>query len=184
MVANAMTTATTASISQTATQRVVSSGGPEMTAATTALTPINTPPHPGTAVNAPARSIVSRMKRRFSIACAWIGSGRPAIEHFIAQRRKGLLRAQQRELLGSQQENRDLDQMSDFVGGRAVQNVGEKAMAVRGHRDEIDPLFLGGFDQLGRGIAHRQLGADRQAARDEVAPDLLEVGAIGPHFLR
>ena len=33
--------------------------------------PIATPPHPGTAVNAVARSIVWRMKRRLSIARAW-----------------------------------------------------------------------------------------------------------------
>src|SRR5262249_46166904 len=83
---SAMATATTASISQTATHRVVSSGGPEMAAAASALMPISTPPHPGTAVNAPARSIVSRMKRRFSMAWAWIGCGRPDIENFIAQR--------------------------------------------------------------------------------------------------
>jgi hypothetical protein len=42
--------------------------------------PINMPPRPGTAVNALARSIASRMKRRFSAACAWIGSGAVAID--------------------------------------------------------------------------------------------------------
>jgi hypothetical protein len=34
-----------------------------------------TPPHPGTAVNAAARSIVSRMKRRLSAAWASIATG-------------------------------------------------------------------------------------------------------------
>ena len=44
-------------------------------AAAQAVTPMPTCPHPGTAVNAPARSIVSRMKRRFSIARSRSGSG-------------------------------------------------------------------------------------------------------------
>ena len=38
-----------------------------MTAATHALTPIATPPQPGTAVNSVARDIASRMKRMLSI---------------------------------------------------------------------------------------------------------------------
>ena len=49
-------------------------------AAASALMPIATPPHPGTAVNEPARSMVSRMKRRLSIAwvCNETGSARGA----------------------------------------------------------------------------------------------------------
>jgi hypothetical protein len=43
--------------------------------AATAEAPMATWPHPETAVNDPARSIVSRMKRRLSSALAWIGSG-------------------------------------------------------------------------------------------------------------
>ena len=51
-----------------------------MAAAASALTPIATPPHPGTAVNEPARSMVSRMNRRLSIAwvCNETGSARVA----------------------------------------------------------------------------------------------------------
>jgi hypothetical protein len=41
---------------------------PAQIAATSAVTPINTLPFPGTAVKEAERSIVSRMKRRFSIA--------------------------------------------------------------------------------------------------------------------
>jgi hypothetical protein len=37
------------------------SGGPEIAAAAIAVTPIATPPHPGTPVNSPARDIASRM---------------------------------------------------------------------------------------------------------------------------
>jgi hypothetical protein len=84
-VASAIATATAASANQISTQRSESSGGPEMTAVTIAVRPIRTPPQPGTAVNAVARDIASRMKRMSSIACAWIGSGAP-IKGFIAQR--------------------------------------------------------------------------------------------------
>jgi hypothetical protein len=41
-----------------------------MKAAAIAVAPIATPPHPGTAVNAVARVIASRMNRMLSIACA------------------------------------------------------------------------------------------------------------------
>ena len=55
---------------------------PPMTSAATApdmairaVTPVAIEPHPDTAVKLPARSIVSRMKRRLSIARAWISGG-------------------------------------------------------------------------------------------------------------
>ena len=63
-----MAAATAASTSHAASQRVELRGTPASGAVMSALAPIITPPHPGTAVNAPARSIVSRMKRRFSMA--------------------------------------------------------------------------------------------------------------------
>src|SRR5262249_21607063 len=44
-------------------------------AASRAVTPITTPPSPETAVKEDAHSIVSRMKRKLSIACAWSGTG-------------------------------------------------------------------------------------------------------------
>src|SRR5277367_3637986 len=51
-----------------------------MLAATRALAPMATPPQPGTAVNEPARSMVSRMNRKLSIAwvCSETGSARAA----------------------------------------------------------------------------------------------------------
>jgi hypothetical protein len=50
-------------------------------AAAKADRPIAIPPEPGTAVKDPARSIVSRIKRRLSIAwsCRRMGSGRDAM---------------------------------------------------------------------------------------------------------
>src|SRR3954469_9019401 len=85
IVASAIAAAIAASANQVSTQRGEPSGGPEMIAATSAVTPIATPPQPGTAVNSVARDIASRMKRRLSSACAWIGSG-ASIKSFIAQR--------------------------------------------------------------------------------------------------
>src|SRR5580765_680744 len=85
MAASAIVAATMASASQIRTQRNVSSGGPAIGAVTSALRPMKMPPQPGTAVNSLARDMASRMKRRFSRAWAWMGSGR-AIKSFIAQR--------------------------------------------------------------------------------------------------
>src|SRR5262249_57471408 len=50
-----------------------------MIAAMMAVTPIATPPHPGTAVKDEARSIVSRMKRRLSIARPWSEGGSDSV---------------------------------------------------------------------------------------------------------
>ena len=76
---SAMAAATAASPNQISTQRSELSGGPEIRAATIAVAPIATPPQPGTVVNAPARAIASRMKRRSASARAWIGSTACAI---------------------------------------------------------------------------------------------------------
>ena len=51
-------------------------------AATRAVAPNATTPHPGTAVNEPACSIVSRMKRRLSIARAERAGGSPGGRKF------------------------------------------------------------------------------------------------------
>ena len=68
----------------------------------------------------------------------------------------------------AQEQDRHLDQVPDAVGGGAVQDVGEEAVAVRRHRDEVDLLFLGDANQLGRRIAHREPRVDGEAAADEV----------------
>src|SRR5580698_3191213 len=76
----ASTMANAASSSQVASQRSSVGCRLAMAAAASALMPMATPPHPGTAVNEPARSIVSRMRRRLSIAwvCNETGSARAA----------------------------------------------------------------------------------------------------------
>src|SRR2546423_585282 len=64
----AMQKESTASPIHVASQGVAAWRPDAMTAASTAVTPIATPPQPGTAVKADAPSIVSRMYRRLSIA--------------------------------------------------------------------------------------------------------------------
>src|SRR5205085_2233506 len=69
-------TATAASTSQKVSQvwllaaalALFSANGPDSPAVTSAVTPISTPPQPGTAVKLDARAIVSRINRRFSAA--------------------------------------------------------------------------------------------------------------------
>src|SRR5206468_10244929 len=116
---SAMAAASPASASQMASQRRDSRGSPAIAAVASALTPISTPPHPGTAVNAPARSIVSRMKRRFSIAwsCSAGGLVRSAnAKNFITQSsnsRQSTVDSRQSNsrLLRAKQQYRDFDQM-------------------------------------------------------------------------
>src|SRR5689334_7130276 len=56
--------ATTASTIHVKNQSSLDAIRRDTNTAAKAVTPISTPPHPGTAVNEPARSIVSRMYRR------------------------------------------------------------------------------------------------------------------------
>src|SRR6202030_893950 len=71
----AIVTAMTASTSQTPNHARGVVCREAIPAAITAVIPIATPPHPGTAVNSAADSIVSRMYRRWSAARASMGIG-------------------------------------------------------------------------------------------------------------
>ena len=46
--------------------------------------------------------------------------------------------------------------MADAVGGGAVDDVREEAVAVRGHRDEIDIAVVGGANELLGGVAESE----------------------------
>src|SRR5262249_7584525 len=63
-----MAIATAPSVSHVASHATVDDCCTATMLATIAVTPIATPPQPGTAVNEPARSMVSRMYRRLSMA--------------------------------------------------------------------------------------------------------------------
>ena len=70
VVAIEIETAIAASPNQSASQRSLLTDAAASHAASRAVAPIAIWPHPDTAVNDPARSIVSRMKRRLSSAFA------------------------------------------------------------------------------------------------------------------
>src|SRR5262245_8755079 len=57
-------------------------------AATMAVTTIDTHPHPGTAVKDEARSIVSRMKRRLSIARPWSEDGSDSVSSSLERSKR------------------------------------------------------------------------------------------------
>jgi imidazolonepropionase-like amidohydrolase len=88
-----------------------------------------------------------------------------------------------RALLGAQQQDRYLDEVTDLVGSRAEQDVLDEAVAVGRHRDQVDALFLGHLHQLGRRIAHRQTGIDGQPTRFELTAQSIQVVAVDFHFL-
>jgi hypothetical protein len=71
----AMTSDAAASVSHTASHASVVFCCEATSAAKSAVSPMASCPRPGTAVNEEARSIVSRMKRRLSIARSWSAGG-------------------------------------------------------------------------------------------------------------
>ena len=77
-----------------------------------------------------------------------------------------------------------MTQVPHPVGGGAVEHVGEKTVAVRGHGDEVDPFSLRHANQLGRRIAHRQLAADRKPLASQRRLERREIRAVGAHLLR
>src|SRR5262245_3744017 len=191
MATRAIVAASTAAASQMTTQRKVSSGGPAMGAVTSAVRPMKMPPQPGTAVNSLARDMASRMKRRFSRAWAWIGSGR-AIKSFIAQRAaknsSGLWAGASGRGSGvglcAEEQDGDLHEVAHTVCGGAEEHVLDEAVTVRRHRNEIDRSFGCDLDQLRRRIAHREARVDGKALAGELRAQRVEVCAIGPHLLR
>jgi hypothetical protein len=69
------------------------------------------------------------------------------------------------KLLRAKKQNLDFQQMPDAIGGGAVDHVGEKPMAVRGHRDEIHAMLLGDANEFRRRVDHRKMRADREPER-------------------
>src|SRR5687767_15429503 len=56
----------------------------------------------------------------------------------------------------TQKQNRHPNGVSYLVDRRAVDDIGEESMAVCRHGDQIDPFLSRNFDDLRRGISHRQ----------------------------
>src|SRR2546423_6808006 len=66
------------------------------------------------------------------------------------------LRRVKNELLRAEEQDRNLDQVADAIRGGAEQHIRNKAVAVRGHGDEIDALICRCLDELRRRIAPRE----------------------------
>ena len=87
--------------------------------------------------------------------------------------------------IGAEEEDGNLDEVTDAIDRRAAHEVVEEAMAVGRHREQIDAALFSEADQLGRGIAHRQLGGDFQTTCDvRSAASLREVIAVVFHLFR
>ena len=90
------------------------------------------------------------------------------------------------DLLCAQQQDRDLHQVADAVGGGAVEQVVEEAVAVRRHRDQVDlPLFGERESARSPGSPIASSVVDREGLRPSArACSSLEIGAVGLHLLR
>jgi hypothetical protein len=73
--------------------------------------------------------------------------------------------------------------MSDLVRGGAVDEIRQKSVAVRGHRDHVDLFGAGDADQFVGRVARGEAGLDGKALGRELLLQLREVGAVGFHLL-
>ena len=108
-------------------------------------------------MNCAARSIASRMKRRFSSGVRVDRLGASAMRELYSTEggrgqvgqvgqvvggQAGVRVEAAGRLLRAQQQDRHLHQVADAVGGGAEQEVGEEPVAVRRHRDQVDAAAL------------------------------------------
>ena len=74
--------------------------------------------------------------------------------------------------------------MPDLLDGAAQDDIAQQSMTVRGHRDQVAPLLVGGVQNFVGGIAKRQMRRDIQAICAQVSRNSFEIGPIVFHFLR
>ena len=72
--------------------------------------------------------------------------------------------------------------MTDFGGGGAEEEVGEEAVTVGAHGDEVAVFFFDPFDDLVGGVAVGEFGVGRDAGGLEFGADCFEVGSIFGDF--
>ena len=68
------------------------------------------------------------------------------------------------------------------VRGRAQEYIGDEAVAMRGHRDEIDIFFAREFDDLVRRFPQRQDGIAGKTLRGQFAAAFFQVKPVLFHF--
>ena len=86
--------------------------------------------------------------------------------------------------VGAQQQDGNANRVTHLVDRRAVDEVREEAVAVRGHGDQIDVLLVGNLDDLGRRIAHGEPAVDLEPGIAKLVGPALEIRAIVADFLR
>jgi hypothetical protein len=69
------------------------------------------------------------------------------------------------------------------LGHAAVDHVGEEAVAVRGHGDQVAPLARGGGEDLVGRVAAAEERLRVEPVGGELGAHLLEVGAVAAHLL-
>src|SRR5512134_3057117 len=74
--------------------------------------------------------------------------------------------------------------MANLARHGTPDHVGEPAVAMRGHGDQVAFLALGGRRDLVRGFTRREYGFDVQSVPPEAGRDLLEVAPVVAHLLR
>src|SRR6476659_4905445 len=72
----------------------------------------------------------------------------------------------------------DLDVVADPIGGGSAQQVVQKTMAVRGHRDEVYGFLGRHLRELGRRIAHRQPRSSLKPALHQLLADPGQILAV------
>ena len=70
---------------------------------------------------------------------------------------------------GSDEENRNLALVPDGSDRAAVEQIAEEAVAVRGHRDQVALLLLGGLENLVGGLPSARWTATCSPAPPSVA---------------
>ena len=73
--------------------------------------------------------------------------------------------------------------MTDGVNGAAEDEIAQKTMAVRGHRNQITLFALGGFQDFSRRIAQGELSGDFQAGFAQPRGTVFELRPVLFHLL-
>lgn len=88
------------------------------------------------------------------------------------------VRSQRRRLSGFEEQNGGADVVANSGGGGAEEDVGEQAVAVGAHRNEVAAFLLDPFDDLAGGLAEGEFGLSRDSGGLEFGADFFQVGGV------
>src|ERR671918_3213047 len=81
-----------------------------------------------------------------------------------------------------QQQHRHIDFVAHFIGRRAVENVADEPVAVRGHRNQINYFLAREFDDLVGGLAKSEDGIAGKTLCGQFTAAFFQVKAVLFHF--